>query len=102
MIPIGERAAKWVEKYKREVRPLLLSPLAGDTLFLTDFWEPFGRAYMGALIRKYLDKAGVEVRGACHLFRHAMATYMHDNGADIRNIQVMLGHLDLTFAQIYT
>lgn len=102
VIPIGERAAKWVEKYKQEVRPLLLSPLAGDTLFLTDFGEPFGRAYMGALIRKYLDKAEVEARGACHLFRHAMATHMHDNGADIRNIQAMLGHVDLTSTQIYT
>lgn len=101
MIPIGERAAKWVEKYKQDVRPLL-SPLAGDTLFLTDFGEPFDRAYMGALTRKYLDKAEVEARGACHLFRHAMATHMHDNGADIRNIQVMLGHVDLTSTQIYT
>lgn len=102
ILPIGERAARWVEKYKQEVRPLLLSPLADDTLFLTDFGEPFGRAYMGALIRKYLDQAEVEARGACHLFRHAMATHMHDNGADIRNIQVMLGHVDLTSTQIYT
>jgi integrase/recombinase XerD len=102
IIPIGERAAKWVEKYKQKVRPLLLSPLAGDTLFLTDFGEPFGRAYMGALIRRYLNEEEVEARGACHLFRHAMATHMHDNGADIRNIQVMLGHVDLSSTQIYT
>jgi integrase/recombinase XerD len=72
------------------------------TLFLTDYGEPFGKNRLGDLVRRYLDWAGIGVPGSCHLFRHACATHMLENGADIRFIQVLLGHADLRSTQIYT
>ncbi|WP_020406203.1 tyrosine-type recombinase/integrase [Hahella ganghwensis] len=51
---------------------------------------------------KYIRRSGVEIKGACHVFRHAVATSMLDNGADIQHVQVMLGHVDISTTQIYT
>ena len=63
--------------------------------FLTDFGEAFEKNRLGDLVKRYVDAAGLTSIGSCHLFRHAMATHMLDNGADIRYIQVILGHDDL-------
>ena len=102
MVPIGERACAWVERYLQEVRPHLLA--AGDdaTLFLHEDGRAFPPGRLGDLVKRHLEHAGVSVRGACHLFRHAMATHMLENGADTRYIQMMLGHADLASTQIYT
>ena len=101
-IPIGERALAWVEKYRHEVRPSLIIGHDGGTLFLNDHGYPFRRNALTARIKRYIQQAGLDVQGACHLFRHAMATHMLENGADIRFIQTMLGHADLNTTQIYT
>jgi integrase/recombinase XerD len=71
-------------------------------LFLTNYGEPFKGSYMGQHVKRYIEKAGITVQGSCHLFRHAMATHMLENGADIRFIQAMLGHADLSTTEIYT
>jgi len=103
MIPIGERALKWIDKYLREVRPMLLvGDYAGDTLYLTHLGEEFTPNGMTALVRGYVKAAEVGKRGSCHLFRHTMATLMLENGADIRYIQAMLGHVKLETTTIYT
>ncbi len=102
LLPLGERALYWVERYRRDARPQLLISHDEQTLFLTDYGEPWIRQRLSTLIRKYLHHAGIDKPGACHLFRHAMATHMLDNGADIRYIQMMLGHADLSTTQIYT
>ncbi|MBM3790509.1 MAG: tyrosine recombinase [Acidobacteria bacterium] len=102
VIPIGERAAAWVEKYLREVRPTLVTQPDDRTVFLSNAGEPFCPDHLSNLVRDYVDKADIGERGACHLFRHPMATLMLDNGADIRFIQQMLGHADLNTTQIYT
>lgn len=102
LIPIGERALAWIEKYQHEARPALRSGPADMTLFLTDQGTPFRRGALGARIKRYIRQAGIEVEGSCHLFRHAMATHMLENGADIRFIQAMLGHEDLSTTELYT
>jgi integrase/recombinase XerD len=101
VVPIGERAAAWVDKYLQESRPRLL---VGDTeaLFLTDYGEPMAPEYVAERVRRYMHFAGIKKPGACHLFRHACATHMLENGADTRFIQALLGHADLGTTQIYT
>jgi integrase/recombinase XerD len=102
MIPIGERALAWLEKYLNEVRPALLLEPDDGTLFLTTYNEAFTKNRLTQLVRDYVNAADIGKKGACHLFRHTMATVMHENGADIRFIQQMLGHARLDTTQIYT
>lgn len=102
MVPIGQRAGQWIERYRDEVRhTLVVEPDAGY-LFLHEYGEPFHGNRLTDLVKKYIQAAGVNKPGACHIFRHTMATLMLDNGADIRFIQAMLGHSDLSTTQIYT
>ncbi len=102
VIPIGERAAAWVEKDVREARPQLVVEPDDRTVFLSNAGEPFCLDHLSDLVREHVDAANVGKRGACHMFRHSMATLMLENGADIRYIQQMLGHADLKTTQIYT
>jgi integrase/recombinase XerD len=102
VIPIGDRAAAWIEKYIRESRPRLVVEPDDYTVFLSNAGEPFSLDHLSALVRTHVDAAEIGKRGACHMFRHSMATLMLENGADIRYIQQMLGHADLRTTQIYT
>ena len=101
-IPIGSRACKWVDKYLVEVRPEIVAGYDDQTLFLDDFGQPMSARFLGDLMRRHVEAAGITTPGACHVFRHAMATHMLENGADIRFIQAMLGHANLETTQIYT
>ena len=102
MIPIGERALAWIGKYRDEVRSELAISSDDGTLFLTNLGECFTPNRLTQLVRDYVNGAELGKTGACHLFRHTMATLMLENGADIRFIQAMLGHADLSTTQIYT
>jgi integrase/recombinase XerD len=102
MIPIGGRAIAWMDKYQREVRPELVVEPDDGTIFLTMDGEAFGGGALTALVRGYVRAANIGKTGACHLFRHTMATLMLENGADIRFIQAMLGHVSLTTTEIYS
>ena len=103
MVPIGERALAWIERYHDEVRPILeAGDTEGHTLFLTDLGKPFRKDEMTAQVRQYVVAANTGKRGACHLWRHTAATVMHDAGADIRFIQAFLGHARLQTTEIYT
>lgn len=102
LIPIGETACRWIEKYLNEIRPELVVDPNLDALFLTDFGEPFIKGRLTFLVRRYLKAAKIDKPGACHLFRHTMATLMLENGADLRFIQAMLGHADISTTTIYT
>ena len=102
VIPIGDRAVAWIEKYLADARPgLVVEPDAG-TLFLTADGEEISRDHLTFMARGYIAQAKIGKMGACHLFRHTMATLMLENGADIRFIQQMLGHSKLSSTQIYT
>lgn len=92
LLPIGERALAWVRRYLAEVRPRLAAGDDDGTLFLTGNGEPFGLDALTRLASGYVKASGVPKDGACHLFRHTMATLMLEGGADIRYIQAMLGH----------
>jgi len=101
--PSAERrmfAVCGMELYLRDIRPRLRSGLDRGEVFLTDYGEPFGRNRLGDRIRRYVARAALP--GACHIFRHACATHMLENGADIRFIQAMLGHAQLSTTEIYT
>jgi integrase/recombinase XerD len=101
-VPIGERAIAWLEKYIREARPQLAAEPDDMTVFLTAQGEPFCLDHMTSNVKARIDAAKLGKTGACHLFRHTMATLMHENGADIRFIQEILGHVKLETTQIYT
>lgn len=102
VVPLGKRAGAWLDRYLDEVRPQLLAGHDTGRCFLTDFGEPFEKNRLGDLVKRYIERAGFKVIGSCHLFRHAMATHMLENGADIRYIQEILGHTDLDTTAIYT
>jgi integrase/recombinase XerD len=103
VVPIGERAVAWVDRYMGEVRPrLLVGGRGGHTLFLTALGEPFTLDRMSDMVAAHITAAELGKTGSCHLFRHTAATLMLENGADIRHIQVMLGHANLATTQIYT
>jgi integrase/recombinase XerD len=102
IIPLGDRTALWVRKYLEDARPQLASEPDDKVVFLSNAGEPLSLDYLTEMVRGYVDAADVGKRGACHLFRHTMATLMLEGGADIRFIQAMLGHADLKTTQIYT
>jgi integrase/recombinase XerD len=102
IIPLGDRTALWVRKYLDESRTQLVSEPDDHVVFLSNAGESFSLDYLTEMVRGYVDAANIGKRGACHLFRHTMATLMLEGGADIRFIQAMLGHADLKTTQIYT
>jgi integrase/recombinase XerD len=102
MVPIGERAVGWIDRYQNQVRPELAIGRGNSTLFLTNQGEAFTPDRLTQLVRRYVEAADTGKSGSCHLFRHTCATLMLENGADIRYIQAMLGHAELSTTQIYT
>lgn len=101
-VPIGERALAWVTKYEREARPHLLTHPNEKHLFLNQYGQALSPDGLSWRVRDYFKQAGITKRGACHLFRHTMATAMLDNGADIRHVQEILGHGQISSTQRYT
>jgi integrase/recombinase XerD len=102
VVPIGERALGWIRRYLDEVRPRFVVAPDPGTLFLTYDGAGIGSAYLTELVSTYVRNATLGKTGSCHLFRHTCATLMLEGGADIRYIQEMLGHAELSTTQIYT
>jgi integrase/recombinase XerD len=101
-IPIGEPALAWIAKYLADARAQLLTGSDGGTLFLNDMGQPYERRQLTGLVRRYLIASEIGKIGGCHLFRHTVATLMLENGADIKVIQQLLGHVKITTTEIYT
>jgi integrase/recombinase XerD len=102
MVPIGKRALAWVKAYLDNVRSELLIDRRETAPFLTPRGGPLEPQSLSDVVRKYVRQSGIRKRGGCHLFRHATTTLMLENGADVRYVQALLGHADLSSTQIYT
>jgi len=108
VVPIGERACRWVERYLYRVRPDYIEAEDAGGLFLAKHGEPMQAKQLSVIVRNAIARAELErfadthPNAACHLLRHACATHMLENGADIRYIQALLGHADLSTTEVYT
>lgn len=102
LIPLGERAGAWVRRYLENGRPALAWDEREAALFLSREGEAMNLAWLSSIVAAYVTRAAAPKHGGCHLFRHTMATLMLEGGADLRYIQAMLGHAELSTTQIYT
>ena len=102
VVPVGQRALAWAERYIEDIRPQLLIDTQEPALFLTGYGEPFNPDVLSRKVSAYLKQADIGRTGSCHLLRHTCATHMLEGGADIRFIQQLLGHAKLETTQIYT
>ncbi|NVJ65345.1 MAG: tyrosine-type recombinase/integrase [Gammaproteobacteria bacterium] len=101
-VPITDRTCYQIERYLIHVRPKLAHANSGKALFLPNDGKRYRKHQLTYLVNKYKRKIGINRRGACNLLRHATATLMHEHGADIRDLQEMLGHADISTTQVYT
>ncbi|GKW22329.1 tyrosine recombinase XerD [Pectobacterium araliae] len=103
VVPVGERARLWLERYLTHARPELAKRDDSGHLFISHKGTGLARVTLTQMAGKAIrDDARLDKAGACHLFRHSMATQMLENGADTRHIQAILGHEKLETTQIYT
>lgn len=100
-VPFGKTASKWLIKYLRDARPMLSSINSGHAFFLNSLGVRFKPCLLSELMSKYIRKANINKSGACHQYRHAAATHMVDNDADIRHVQEFLGHARISTTQLY-
>ncbi len=106
LVPFGEVASQWLQRYLQEARPALLGQKQTDDLFVT--WrgtragEAMTRMMFWLLVKKYALAAGISAPLSPHTLRHAFATHLLNHGADLRVVQLLLGHADITTTQIYT
>ncbi|MEC7991459.1 MAG: site-specific tyrosine recombinase XerD, partial [Pseudomonadota bacterium] len=101
LVPVGETALDWLQRYLREARQELL-PIGGSVLFPSRRGRTMTRQTFWHAIKRYALAAGIQKDISPHTLRHAFATHLVDNGADLRAVQMMLGHSDLSTTQIYT
>jgi len=100
--PLGEEAVAWIEKYQREARGPLLSGKRSDAMFVTARGGPMTRQAFWKLVQRYALVAGIPRAISPHTLRHAFATHLINHGADLRVVQLLLGHADISTTQIYT
>ncbi len=102
LVPMGEEAARWLERYLREARPLLLHNCPDEIVFPSTRGQPMTRQTFWHRIKHWALVAGIDKPLSPHTLRHAFATHLLNHGADLRVVQLLLGHSDLSTTQIYT
>ena len=102
VVPIGKIALRLARRYIAEVRPLLADDSSGDVLFLSKSGRKLNRERIWMIVKEAAELAGIKKNISPHTLRHSFASHLLDNGADLRIIQEMLGHSDISTTQIYT
>lgn len=103
IVPIGSSAVHWLNEYMKFSRPLLSKRLKSENvIFLNSLGSKLSRMGLWKIVRKYCDEAGIKKEVHPHTFRHSFATHLLEGGADLRAVQEMLGHADISTTQIYT
>jgi integrase/recombinase XerD len=103
LVPLGEEAVEWLNQYFRESRPILLAGKVCDDVFVSRFGAGMTRQMFWRIVKHYAVSAGIRPeRISQHTLRHAFATHLLNHGADLRVVQVLLGHADISTTQIYT
>jgi integrase/recombinase XerD len=102
LVPFGEEARTWIERYLKEARPAILNGQVDDALFVTGRGGAMTRQMFWTLIKKHALKANINAPLSPHTLRHAFATHLLNHGADLRVVQLLLGHSDISTTQIYT
>lgn len=102
LVPFGEEAHAWIARYLREGRPALMGARAADALFVTARGEGMTRQQFWNIIKRHARAADVSTPLSPHTLRHAFATHLINHGADLRVVQLLLGHADISTTQIYT
>jgi len=103
LVPLGEIALDWLGRYLREGRPDILAGRQGDAVFVTGRGGPMTRQAFWQIVKRYALRAGIDpAKLSPHVLRHAFATHLLNHGADLRVVQLLLGHADISTTQIYT
>jgi integrase/recombinase XerD len=102
LVPVGGVAVRWVVRYLREVRPRLAKYVGDPSLFLNQRGRRLSRMGLWSIVRRHAVTAGVERILTPHVLRHSFASHLLERGADLRSLQAMLGHADISTTQIYT
>jgi len=102
LVPVGEEALTWIRRYIDNARPEILAGRQADALFVTSRGASMTRQAFWYLIRRYAERAGIDKGISPHTLRHAFATHLLNHGADLRVVQMLLGHADISTTQIYT
>ncbi|MFA6179453.1 MAG: site-specific tyrosine recombinase XerD [Candidatus Methylopumilus sp.] len=102
LVPMGEVAVDWISRYLNEGRPQILEKRLSDSMFVTQRGSAMTRQAFWYLIKRYALLAGINKHMSPHVLRHAFATHLLNHGADLRVVQMLLGHSDISTTQIYT
>ena len=102
LVPMGEEATDWITRYLNQSRPYLMERRLSDGLFVTNRADCMTRQAFWYLIKRYALQAGIHKPMSPHVLRHAFATHLLNHGADLRVVQMLLGHADISTTQIYT
>jgi len=102
LVPIGDEAADWLTRYLQQARPVLLNHRTSPAVFVTNRGGPMTRQHFHLLVDRYGKAVGIKRKISPHVLRHSFATHLLEHGADLRSVQEMLGHADLSTTEIYT